>query len=116
MIGPDGKHELSLAEATHALSFDLEREGFYEVQRADGRRVLMAAHPDRRESDLRRVPGETLALWRNTGSTAAETVSGTVEHQTHPWSLWRYVMVLVLVTAVVESVFASRYLKEESKA
>ena len=39
-----------------------------------------------------------------------------MEHQTQPWSLWRYVMVLVLVTAVVESVFASRYLKEESKA
>ncbi len=116
VIGPDGKHELSLAEATHALSFDLDREGFYEVQRADGRRMLMAAHPDRRESDLRRVPGEPLALWRNTGSTAAEAVSATVEHQTHPWSLWRYVMVLVLVTAVVESVFASRYLKEESKA
>jgi hypothetical protein len=105
-----------LAEATHSLSFDLELAGFYEVQRADGRRMLMAAHPDRRESDLRRVPGETLALWRNTGSTAAEAASGTVEHQTHPWSLWRYVMVLVLVTAVVESVFASRYLKEESKA
>ena len=52
VIGPDGKHELSLAEATQALSFDLEREGFYEVQRADGRRMLMAAHADRRESDL----------------------------------------------------------------
>jgi hypothetical protein len=116
VIGPDGKHELSLAEAIRAASFDLDRGGFYEVQRADGRRMLMAAHPDRRESDLRRVPGETLALWRNTGVTAGDAASGTMERQTHPRSLWRYVMVVVLVTALIESVFASRYLKEEGKA
>jgi hypothetical protein len=117
VIGPDGKHELSLADATRALSFDLEREGFYEVQRADGRRMLMAAHADRRESDLTRVPGETLALWRNTGDKAAEDRAGTVERQIQPWSLWRYALIAVLAMAVFESVFASRYLKkEESKS
>src|SRR5205823_1319271 len=84
VIGPDGKHELSLADATKAVSFDLEREGFYEVQRADGRRMLMAAHADRRESDLTRVPGETLALWRNTGDKAAEDRAGTMERQIQP--------------------------------
>jgi Aerotolerance regulator N-terminal/von Willebrand factor type A domain len=117
VIGPDGKHELSLADATKALTFDLEREGFYEVQRADGRRMLLAAHADRRESDLTRVPGETLALWRNTGEKAAEDRAGTMERQIQPWSLWRYALIAVLVMALVESVFASRYLKkEESKA
>jgi hypothetical protein len=116
VIGPDGKHELSLADATKAVSFDLEREGFYEVQRADGRRMLMAAHADRRESDLTRVPGETLALWRNTGDKAAEDRAGTMERQIQPWSLWRYALVAVLVMAVIESVFASRYLKKEEKA
>jgi hypothetical protein len=117
VIGPGGKRELSLAEATKAVTLDLQREGFYEVQRADGRRMLMAAHADRRESDLTPVPGETLALWRNTGSKEAEDRAGTVTRQTYPWSLWRYALLAVLVTAVVESVFASRYLKkEESKA
>ncbi|MGI8961250.1 MAG: BatA domain-containing protein [Bryobacteraceae bacterium] len=117
VIGPDGKHGLSLAEAAKAVSFDLEREGFYEVQRADGRRMLMAAHADRRESDLTRVPDETLALWRNTGNKEAEDRAGTMARQTYPWSLWRYALFSVLVMAVVESVFASRYLKkEESKA
>jgi hypothetical protein len=117
VIGPDGKHELSLADATKAISFTLEREGFYEVQRTDGRRMLMAAHADRRESDLRRVPGETLALWRNTGNRAADDRAGTIERQIQPWSLWRYALVAVLVMAVIESAFASRYLKkEESKA
>ena len=116
VIGPDGKHELSLTDATKSLSFDLEREGFYEVQRADGRRLLLAAHADRRESDLTRVPDESLALWRNTGSKAAEGQPASVDGRIYRWSLWRYALLAVLVTAVFESVFASRYLKEESKA
>ncbi len=120
VIGPDGKHQLSLSEATKALSFDLGQDGFYEVQRADGRRLLMAVHADRRESDLSTAPEETLVLWRNTGNTTAGAkpsngsgATGGVDRQTRPWSLWRYVMVLVLITALIESVFASRYLKQE---
>jgi hypothetical protein len=113
VIGPDGKHELSLSDATKLLSFDLAQNGFYEVQRADGKRLLTAVHADRRESDLRTVPDETLALWRNTGNTGANAPTGTVEQQTRPWSLWRYALIFVLIAALVESLFASRYLKEE---
>ncbi|MBV8551952.1 MAG: BatA and WFA domain-containing protein [Acidobacteriaceae bacterium] len=116
VIGPDGKHELSLSQASKALSFDLDRAGFYDVHRADGHHLLMAAHSDRRESDLKQVPGETLDLWRNTGDTAAKADSGGVEQQTRPWSFWRYVMILVLLVAVMESVFASRYLSEGKRA
>jgi hypothetical protein len=39
-----------------------------------------------------------------------------MERQIQPWSLWRYALVAVLVMAVIESVFASRYLKKEEKA
>lgn len=119
VIGPDGKHELSLSAATQAASFNLERDGFYEVQRADGHRVLMAAHADRRESDLTPIPAETLDLWSHTGSTSEQTggdgtsVSG--ERQTQPWSLWRYALILALAAGLVESVFATRYLREESQ-
>jgi hypothetical protein len=113
VIGPDGRHELGLSDASKAMNFALLQDGFYEVQRADRRRLLIAVHADRRESDLRPVPGETLELWRNTGnnSAAAETVSE--QRQTVPWSLWRYVMLLVLLAALVESIFARRYLKGE---
>lgn len=115
VIGPDGRHELSLAEATKALSFNLDRDGFYEVQRADGHRMLVAVHADRRESDLTRVSDETLALWRNTGDkTAAE--AGSVERQTKPWGFWRYLMILALLVALTESILASRYLNGERRA
>lgn len=113
IIGPGGRHELSISEGTQALTFDLPRTGFYEVQRADGRRLLMAVHADRRESDLTTIPAETLTLWRNTGNTAVDAQPATMERQTQAWSLWRYALLLVLAAALMESVFASRYLQQE---
>lgn len=116
VIGPDGKHELSLREASRALNYDLPREGFYEVQRADGRRAVLAAHADRRESDLTPVAADTLELWRNTGGNPVDPVSGAAEQETSPYSLWRYVLALVLLAALVESIFANRYLRGERQA
>jgi hypothetical protein len=115
VIGPDGKHELGLGEAAKALGFGLVKEGFYEVQRANGRRSVEAVHADRRESDLTQIPAETLDLWRNTGSSAT-AVTGSTEQQTVPWALWRYVLALALAAAIVESIFASRYLRERQTA
>lgn len=114
VIGPGGKHELGLTEAAKALAFGLMKEGFYEVQQASGRRLLEAVHADRRESDLSRIPAETLDLWRNTGSSVT-AATGSNERQTVPWSLWRYVLAVALAAALVESIFASRYLKKEER-
>ena len=111
VVGPDGKHALGIGEAAKALSFGLLKEGFYEVQRASGHRSLEAVHADRRESDLRQIPAETLDLWRNTGSSQTAATGG-IEQQTVPWSLWRYVLAVALAAAIVESIFATRYLKE----
>ncbi len=113
VIGPDGRHRLALSDASKAMNFALLQDGFYEVQRADRRRLLVAVHADRRESDLRAVPAEMLQLWRNTGNDSAAAETAGEQKQIRPWSLWRYVMLLVLVAALVESVFARRYLKEE---
>ncbi len=115
VIGPDGKHELSLADAAKALSFDLDEGGFYEISRADGRRTVMAVHADRRESDLRAIPEETLELWRNTGDVEARAAGSVRQTQTRPWGFWRYLLIVALAIAVCESAFASRYLREERR-
>ncbi len=67
VIDPDGKHPLSLKEAATTQSFQVNREGFYEIRRANGRAEMVAVHADRLESDLTPIPQETLDLWRNTG-------------------------------------------------
>jgi hypothetical protein len=114
---PDGSHPLSLKDATTAQNFQVTREGFYDIHRANGREELIAVHADRRESDLTPIPQETLALWKNTGI-GPDTPSGdgsAPDTQARPWSLWRYALLLVLITAIIESVLASRYLSVEKE-
>jgi Aerotolerance regulator N-terminal/von Willebrand factor type A domain len=114
---PDGSHPLSLKDATTAQTFQVTREGFYDIHRANGREELIAVHADRRESDLTPIPKDTLDLWKNTGlGPDAPSPDGTAaETQARPWSLWRYALLLVLITAIIESVLASRYLSVEKE-
>jgi len=113
---PDGSHPLSLKDATTAQTFQVTREGFYDIRRANGREELVAVHADRRESDLTPIPQETLTLWKNTGrGPDAPSDGSAAENQARPWSLWRYALLLVLITAIIESVLASRYLSVEKE-
>jgi hypothetical protein len=117
VIDPDGKHPFSLKEATTSQTLQVTREGFYEIHRANGRQEMVAVHADRRESDLTPVPQETLNLWRNTGlgPGAAGSTNAANENPARPWSLWRYALLLVLITAIIESLIASRYLSVEKE-
>jgi len=115
---PDGTHPLSLKDATTAQTFQVTREGFYEIHRANGRQEFVAVHADRRESDLTPIPPETLDLWKNTGrgpDTPSSQDGSAAQNQPRPWSLWRYALLLVLITAIIESVLASRYLSVEKE-
>ena len=117
VVEPDGKHPLSLKEASTAQTYRVEGEGFYEIRRANGRQEMVAVHADRRESDLTPIPRETLDLWRNTGK-GPDTSASTADPGNHgrPWSLWRYALLLVLIIAIIESLIASRYLSVEKEA
>ena len=68
VLDQDGKRALTLEEATTAKTYPLTREGFFEVKTANGQDSLVAAHADRRESDMAVIPQETLDLWKGTGS------------------------------------------------
>ncbi len=112
IIGPDGHRALSLAEAAAAQSFQLTRAGFYQIRFANGRDSLIGVNPDRRESDLEPIPSELLQLWgahSATPSSAAAPFDAT-QQKNSARSIWWYVMLLVLVAAVAESIIASRYL------
>jgi hypothetical protein len=70
-------------------------------------------------ANLDAIPADVLALWRGNGgesSQEARAPGPATPHQT-PQTLWWYVMLLVFVSAIAESVLASRYLgtqREES--
>lgn len=127
---PAGRPALTLAESTRARTLDLSRAGFYEVRLANGRKDLVAANPDRRESDLAAMPEETLALWRGSGGNgaAAAAASGapakaptpggpdgaasvaTAQTGMIPSSFWWYAVLALLLFAVIESAVGSGYL------
>lgn len=115
---PDGQRVLSLEEAAQARNFELTREGFYEVRTAGGKRSLVAAHANRKESDLAVIPQETLDLWKGTGSSGPVNASGQGtggEGNTTPWSLSPFILLLLLGVALAESVVADRYLRPQAQ-
>lgn len=118
VLDPDGKRLLSLEEATTAKNFAVAREGFFELKTASGRRSLIAAHADRRESDLTVIPQETLDLWRATGGDnqgSAGAAGKANEDDKKPWGLWPIILLLLLGVAMVESVVANRYLRPRAE-
>jgi Aerotolerance regulator N-terminal/von Willebrand factor type A domain len=111
IVGPDGRRALSLAEAATAQSFQLSHAGFYHIRFANGREALLGVNPDRRESNLEPIPKEMLALWGKGASSPATAASSDLTREKNPaHSIWWYVMLLVLVAAVAESIVASQYL------
>jgi Aerotolerance regulator N-terminal/von Willebrand factor type A domain len=114
IIDPDGHRALSLTEAAAAQSFQLTRAGFYQIRFANGRNALIGVNPDRRESDLEPIANDLLQLWGVHSATPSVAPGGSpssgLVQQKNSRSLWWYVMLLVLVAAVAESIIASRYL------
>jgi hypothetical protein len=111
IVGPDGRRALSLAEAASAQSFQLARAGFYQIRFANGHTALIGVNPDRRESDLQPIANDLLQLWgKGSATPAPSAAAGYVQEKYTPHSVWWYVMLLVLVAAVAESIVASRYL------
>lgn len=111
LIDPDGRRPLSLTEARTAQSFRLEREGFYQIRFANGRDALIAVNPDRRESDLEPLAADVQQLWSgSTEGARSATSRAPVEAAYQARSLWWYVMLLALLVALAEVVFASGYM------
>jgi len=122
---PEGKRPLTLGEAASAQSFQLTEAGYYQLRLADGRQDEIGVNPDPKESNLDVIPDDVLALWRGgesqgqggQGSQEASQVAanpgntpGPATPPKTPQTLWWYVMLFVLASAVAESVLASRYL------
>ena len=109
ILDPDGKRVLSLKEAATAKTYQFDREGFYDIRPANGRRELVAVNADRRESNLEMIPGETLALWQGTASSGQGSAGGATDSEEVRQSLWKYLLAALLGIVVAESILANRF-------
>ena len=112
ILDPDGHRALSLNQAATAQSFQFTRAGFYKMHFVNGKDALIGVNPDRRESDLQPISNDLLKLWASETSLKPTGLHGppSVAEKYTAHSVWWYVMLLVLVAAVAESIVASRYL------
>jgi hypothetical protein len=87
-------------------------DAYFELRNANGRRDEVGVNPDPKESNLDVIPEDAVALWqgkREQSSQEASVGGSATTHKT-PQTLWWYVMLLVLLSALAESALASRYL------
>jgi Aerotolerance regulator N-terminal/von Willebrand factor type A domain len=118
VIDPDGHRPLTLSEARTVESFRLSRAGFYQIRFANGKDAVIGVNPDRRESDLQPIPTEMQELWSKSSAPESphSASAGPNEVQYRSVSLWWYVMLLALVTALVQTLVASGYMGTEREA
>ena len=80
------------------------------MRRGSGKQQLVAVNVDRAESDLTQVAEETRALWQRMGQGGGQASGPTGTQPEQSWNLWWYVLLAALILAIMESVFASKYL------
>lgn len=108
VLDPAGRRALDLATAVAGRELTLTSTGFYEIRRA-GKIELVAVNPDPRESNLRPMSEDVLALWKSTGQTETATTAAAAP-QTVSRDIWRGILLLVLLAAVVESLLGNLHL------
>jgi hypothetical protein len=109
IVGPGEKRLLSLDESTKASTFQFPSQGFFDIRRANGREELASVNADRRESDFALIPPETLELWKNTGIAPTQgPVSSTASQRDDKAELWWWVLALLALLAIAESLLGNR--------
>ena len=113
VFDPEGSRVLSLSQSISEEDLLVTQLGFYEIRRT-GESELIAVNPDPGESNLRPMDADMLALWQAGGgggeTAAAEGTETPVELP--PFEMWRWLLVLLLLAALIESVVGNQHLKE----
>ncbi len=116
VFDPNGDRTLSLSESVSRSDLPLDLTGFYELRSPNGVE-LIAVNPDPRESNLRSVDADTLALWRNTGRVTGRgpgLAAGAEGEETSirppPIRLWKLLLLLLAAIVLIESVVGNRHL------
>ncbi|MBI5085715.1 MAG: hypothetical protein HZB13_14080 [Acidobacteria bacterium] len=91
----------------------LETAGFHEFFPGGGRKLVVAANVDRRESDLEPMPADSAQLWQ-AGPRAAEESSGGPAQERHRYPLAAWLLGLAVAAGVAEVFVARTHLNREA--
>jgi hypothetical protein len=116
VVDPDGLTVLSLVDTTRAQQIKLDKPGFYEVYTPQ-EDMLVAANIDPRESELTSISQALLDRWQDATArpdTIVADRSGLVESE--PLELWHWLLFLLAVVIIAESILGNVYLAPLAKA
>lgn len=113
IFDPQGQRVLNLADTANADRLIPEQTGFYEVRSGQGVRWI-AVNVDARESDLSRMPPESLRRWeglRTQGpATPAGAQSAAASKPEQPRSLGYLLLLLAALLVLAEFIMGNHYL------
>ncbi len=111
VVDPEGRTILSLADTLRAQEVRLRQLGFYQVY-TPGKETLVAVNADPRESDLEPITAEQISRWQQAAVVAPQEAVSAEQTQVTPppIELWRYLLMLLALVVVAESLLGNRYL------
>ena len=116
VVDPDGDTVLSLVDTTRAQQIKLEKPGIYEVYTPQDD-MLVAVNIDPRESALGRISQDLLDRWQDASVPRGELVAGQSELvETEPLELWHWLLLILAVVIIAESILGNAYLAPLEKA
>jgi len=116
VVDPDGNTILSLADTTRAQQINLDRPGFYEVYTPQGN-MLVAANIDPRESELDTISQELLDRWQDAITRLDRIVASQSDLvESEPLELWHWLLLLLVMVIIAESILGNAYLAPLAKA
>lgn len=112
VVDPAGQTVLSLADTRRAQDVALRQTGFYQVY-TPGKETLIAVNPDPRESDLEPMTADQIERWRQVAVVAPSQAAAVTDNleRPPPFELWRYLLILLALVVLAESLLGNRYLK-----
>jgi len=122
LINPNGESMIDLANISKRQSVSLDSAGIYTTRSASGIQSI-AVNPDTRESDITAISTEVIGKWREMGagnSTNTNELANSISEQSNTQqskqSLWRWLLPILLILALLESFFSHRHLWIRRKA
>lgn len=117
VVDPEGVTVLSLADTTRAQLIRLDKTGIYEVYTPQGE-ARVAVNVDPRESRLEPMSPEVLERWQQSVSGRAPLPEQPAEGSaaTRTVELWHWLLLLLAIVVIGESLLGNAYMKTRTMA
>lgn len=109
LIDPSGEPLRELSEISERASIQLGNAGIYELRSSAGTQSI-AVNSDTRESDITTIDSETLAKWQQVATNTQTELTTEKISTTNQRSFWMWLLPLLLVLALLESIYSHRHL------